>query len=424
MRSATVIVSLFLMGLAFTGCGSDSGGPGSGDAGADGSLTLDDGSVPGDGSVPIPPTDTELEQATGCLGVYNPDQVLSYHIEMDPGDWSALLADTSYATFFPAQFRCEDGAAITVGIRRKRSGGAVKVGLKVDMNELVAGQSYQGLRKFSLENGVSEGQSTDGAEIRDYVAEYLSWRMMRLSGTITGRAALAKIYVNGDYLGVYVNVEQVDKRFLQARLGDDTGWLYKKSGGVNDGFKTHETDGLTDPYEEYFCFWQSGNACPVPSAEELAQTLPERLDIPQLLRYGAVNAMIANADSLLFKDNNYYWYDYHGGGRVYIPWDLDTVMKENFDVFTGGGGGGGTTAYLQVLFPTWEADYDAILTELVSNQLTLEVILGELGRVSQVATEAFDSDPYVVGSTADAVSSLSTYWSQRHADVTQQVQAH
>jgi hypothetical protein len=51
-----------------------------------------------------------------------------------------------------------------VGIRRKRSGGTVKVGLEIDMNEIVADQSYYGLRKLSLENDVSEGSTGDGAE--------------------------------------------------------------------------------------------------------------------------------------------------------------------------------------------------------------------------------------------------------------------
>jgi CBS domain-containing protein len=33
--------------------------------------------------------------------------------------------------------------------------------------------------------------------------------------------------LNGEVLGVYVVVEVVDKVFLDSRLGDDAGWLYK-----------------------------------------------------------------------------------------------------------------------------------------------------------------------------------------------------
>ena len=66
---------------------------------------------------------------------------------------------------------------------------------------------------------------------------------MSSSGAVSGRAALVTVTVNGTSRGVYVNVEQVDKTFLDSRLGDDSGWLYKRSGSDGDGFKTHETDG-------------------------------------------------------------------------------------------------------------------------------------------------------------------------------------
>lgn len=125
-----------------------------------------------------------------------------------------------------------------MGVRRKRSGGAVKVGPKVDMNEVVPGQAYYGLKKLSLENGVSSGRTEDGVEVTAYLSEYLAWRLMVRSGIISGRAAFARGHINGEVLGVYVHVEQVDKRFLAHRLGDDSGWLYKHSGGDGDGLWT------------------------------------------------------------------------------------------------------------------------------------------------------------------------------------------
>jgi hypothetical protein len=402
------------------GPGPDAGpGPGNPDGGPD------NGGV--DAAKPNPPpppvSDDELSQATGCAGVYNPDQVLDYHIEMAGGDFQAMLADQTNSIYFPAQLACGDQAPITVGIRRKRSGGMVKVGLKIDVNQIVDGQSYYGLRKLSLENGVSEGSTEDGASARDYLAEYLSWRLMQRAGVISSRAAFARVHVNGELLGVYVNVEQVDKRFLESRLGDDSGWLYKKSGSEDDGLKTHETDGLEDPYDDYFCFWiNGGGSCAAPPAETLAAELPLELDLDQFLRMGAVNAVIANTDAPIFKDNNYYYYDW-SQGRVYMPWDLDTTMKDGFDVFAGGGGGG-SDIYTAVLFSNWEGDYDAILTGLLGSELTLAVILDEIERARTVAGDAFASDPYVSGSAADAAESLATYWTTRHADVSAQVAAH
>ncbi len=414
-------------------CGSSSS-PGTGADAAPGSAAdaapgerdaaAPDPNAPDAGAAPPPVTDDILEQADGCAGVYNPDQVLDYHLEMAPGDWQSVLADQTYSVFMPAQLTCGEQVAVTIGVRRKRSGGTNKVGLKLDFNEVVAGQSYYGLKKMSFENGVSEGSTSDEAGAGTYMSEYLAWRLMQRGAVISSRAVFARLYVNGEQVGVYVNVEQVDKRFLGSRLGDKGGWLYKKSGGVRDGFKTHETDGLEDPFDDYFCFWENGGqACAPPAPEVLLDELPTKLDIDQMLRFGAVNALMANTDSPLFKDNNYYWYDWPLG-RVYIPWDLDTAMNRDFNVFTGEGIGGRTDAYLDVLFTHWEDDYDAILTELVSDQLSLAVIEEEIARAAAVAGEALDGDPYVQGSAADAAASLSDYWTQRHADVTAQVAAH
>jgi len=388
--------------------GSDGGG-----GGGDGAEDLDSGN---------PYTGDGLDTALGCEGVFNPDQILDYYLDLPESDWRALLADTTNSVYFAAELRCGGSAPITVGVRRKRSGGAEKVGLKVDINYVDSTQTFYGLRKLSFENGVSEGETEDGAEVAAYLAEYLAWRLMVRSGTVSGRAAFAQLHVNSNLLGVYVNVEQVDKRFLETRFGDDTGWLYKKSGGSGDGLKTHEIDGLQDPYADYFCFWAAGSSCPTPSDAELAETLPEHLDIPQLLRHGAVNAYMANTDALLFKDNNYYWYDW-AGRREYLPWDLDTAMKDDVDVFSGGVGGQ-TDAYTSVLFANWDADYEAILTELVTDILRPEVVEAELDRAGEVAGVALDADPYATGTTGGAIDELKAYWAERHLLVLSQLEAH
>jgi hypothetical protein len=387
-----------------------------------GAEPVDDSGVDPTPVVTPTPEDAELETASGCAGVYNPEQMLRLSLELSAGDWNTVLTDTTYSEVVEAQLQCEDEPPLTVGVRRKRSGGNQKVGLKIDFNAIVPGQEWYGLKKLSLENGVSSGDNEDGAEIRAYLAEYLSWRMMVLSGAVTSRAAFVSLEVNGEPIGVYVDVEQVDKRFLDARLGDDSGWLYKKSGGINDGLKTNEQSGEANPYEDYFCFWASGNGCDLPSGSELQAELPERLDIPQFLRVGAVNALIANTDGPLFKDNNYYYYDYASGPRVYLPWDLDTTLNDDPGVYMGGGGGGGSSDFDAVLFMYWRDDYTAIVQGLIETELTQDVIDDELDRAVRVAGEALDDDPYVSGTTADAAESLGDYWTQRLADVEAELQ--
>ncbi len=392
-------------------------GQGPDQPGSDGGGGGDGGGFFGDGGGP--PFSDALDTATGCPGVYNPDQMLELSFEMASGDWNTILADLTYSTYVTAQMSCNGEPAITVGVRRKRSGGAMKVGLKVDVDFAIANQNFHGLKKLSLENGVSSGDNTDSADARDYMAEYLGWRLMVQSGAVTGRAAFVLVRVNGAVVGVYVNVEQPDKRFLANRLGENDGWLYKKSGGVDDGFKTHELDGLDDPYDDWFCFWAS-SPCPVPAADVLAAELPGRLHIDQMLRVGAVNAIMANTDSIFFKDNNYYWYD-SAPGRLYFAWDLDTSMNGSTDVITGGGGGQ-TAMYTDVLFSHWLADYRRILGELIGERLTAAVITSEIDRAESVSASGFEVDPYVTGSAASAGDTLRGWWSARIPEVQAQLQ--
>ncbi len=384
---------------------------GCGDATVAGGGNGDGGTTRVDAGTSTGPADAgPIETATGCSGVFNPDQVLDYHLELPAADWTTIKADLTFSIEVQAQFRCTDEAPITVGLRRKRSGGTDKVGLKIDVNAIVPGQEHYDLRKLSLENGESSGSANDAVEVRALVAEYLGWRAMVLSGATSGRAALCRVFVNGDLIGVYVNVEQVDKRFLRDRYADDTGWLYKKSGGTGDGLKTHETDGLVDPYDEYFCFWRSGNACPIPASTALETELPPRLDIDQILRIGAVNAILSNTDGIIGKDNNYYWYDRHGAGRAYLPWDLDTTMNRSSDVFP-------ASPYTDALFTHWRDDYVAIVRALVDGPLSVQVLHAEIDRVEQVAAAAFASDPFVVGSVDGAADDLRAFVTTRAEEI-------
>jgi hypothetical protein len=361
-----------------------------------------------------------LATAPGCAGVFNPDQILDLHLTMAASDWTAVVNDATNADYRNATFRCngEPELPFQVSVRKKRSGSVEgKPGLKIDFNRVLPGSDWHTLKKLSMENGISEGSASGSA--RDLLTEYLAWRLMVRSGAYSSRAAFARLFVNEKYVGTYVNVEQVDRRFLRSRLGDDTGWLYKHSGSANDGYKTNSTQ--SNPYEHYMCFFEKNpNNCTTPSAAEMETYLPQHLDIDQMLRFGGINAIVANTDAPLVKDNNYYWYD-SAGPRLYIPWDLDTVMKNSMPLF----GGSGTTLYTDVLFTHWEDDYDVLLTGLLEGPLALAEIKSELDRALSVAGPALSADPTLAGqSVANEVSDLKAWWTTRHGQLTSELQSH
>jgi hypothetical protein len=66
---------------------------------------------------------------------------------------------------------------------------------------------------------VSEGD--EGRETGSVLSEYLAWRLMVRGDAITGRATFIRVFVNGDPLGVYVNVEHWMSHWAVAR-----GWAH------------------------------------------------------------------------------------------------------------------------------------------------------------------------------------------------------
>jgi hypothetical protein len=363
------------------GCGSGGGGGGDGTSGgADGG-----GGGPGSdgGSIPI----DDLESPTGCDGPFNPSQVLEYHITTG-GDFPGLEDDD----YMAGTFACGDEEPMRVGIKTRHLG----EGWMVDVNWAVQGQSFRTLNKVSFHTGASGEGVTE---------EYLSWRVQRLAGArFIQRSALAHVWVDGDDKGILFNLEQIDKRFLRSRLGDDSGWLYKKS-GIDDGYRTNET--MPNPYEADWCFFEESQPCNPPA--DLETWLPDHLALDQMLTWGAANAMIGNSDGPLSKPHNFYSYDYAGGPRYYWPWDLDST-QQSIDPFDGPG----DSIYESVMFPTFHDRYADLIAALLEGPLAVAAVSDEIDLAVATGDGAVNSG---------AASSFKSFYKDQHAALSSQVGA-
>src|SRR5688572_27559060 len=160
--------------------------------------------------------------------VFNPFQILTLNLQLSQQDWDTIRHDLTNEIEVPAQFWADGESPILVSVRRKSSralpseADPIKVGLKIDVNELVDGQKWRGLTKVSLENGTDSG----------VVQEGLAWNLHRLASSSYGyQAAFAswvQLRVNDQLIGVYVNAEQRDKQMLRNRglWTDDETWIF------------------------------------------------------------------------------------------------------------------------------------------------------------------------------------------------------
>ena len=292
---------------------------------------------------------------------YDPFSLHTLYVEtVNPDDLAVIKNDTTFDIEVPAYLWVAGEEPVVVSIRRK-SASAIpnelaadkKVSFKIDINEYhddpngvdicvgVTGittgclSKWKGVKKLSLENG----------DDQDVVQEGIAWYLHRLAAESeldydAGMASWVKLYINGEYQGVYVNVEQPDKQFLKNRdiweLDGDT-WLYKMSDidspnmkeGVEDEFGAE----IDSPLTEEFCFapFKKKRKCPTP--EGFKALLEDNINMEGMLTFGAVAAFHGSADDLFTKGKNFYYVDQGDGfeyKREYYQWDLDQAFS-NFD---------------------------------------------------------------------------------------------
>ncbi|MCH7700516.1 MAG: lamin tail domain-containing protein [Planctomycetes bacterium] len=368
---------------------------------------------------------TGAAMAQGWPDVFDPFQLLTLNLEMDNADWQTIQNDESLSIEVPADFWADGEEPILISVRRKSADpltegqGYIKVSLKLDINEYVTGQDWHDLKKLSLENGDDE----------DVVSEGLAWQIERLAsgtqgyGYSAGYTAWVRLVINGVYTGVYVNVEQRDKRFLENRglYTEGETWLYKVS---DVGQQELKVGGPEDsPTVEALCYlpFDPDETCPPP---DLAEDVPLYVNMPGILTLMASDAFQANGDALLSKGKNFYFADFlDGTTRMYFPWDRDSSLSGggvNDGVYGEDSPGQGSPYPALLDVPEFRAQYNELFNDLICGPWSVESLVAVLDAVEPVLTEALEADPNAIpdnGTVAEQFDSLRGWVADRVAVV-------
>ena len=103
-------------------------------------------------------------------------------------------------------------------LRGNTSRQADKKSFKLDFNHFQRGRDFYGIEKLNL-----NGEHNDPSIIRSK----LSWDIFEDIGMPATRASHAKVYINGQYYGLYISIEHIDENFLERHYADDSGNLWK-----------------------------------------------------------------------------------------------------------------------------------------------------------------------------------------------------
>ncbi len=232
-----------------------------------------------------------------------------------------------------------DGVLLdSVGVRHKGFssyfGEGNKKSLKLDFDKFKDGQTYDGLKKINLNNGVG-----DPALQRDF----LCYNLIRTTGAPAPRVSHVNLYINDEYWGAYIIVEQVDKTFLANHFDDDDGNLFKNMQwsnleyfGTNPSdykaifeLKTNETE---DDWTGLINFCKIVNNS---TNSNFPTEIQQVFDVPNYLKILAIDVMTDNWDSYIEHGRNFYLYQSPNGGKFHwIPWDYNLAMGGDF--YTGG----------------------------------------------------------------------------------------
>jgi hypothetical protein len=319
------------LGALLIACGgsSDPPSPWDDDGGEDGAAPGTDAGAGGDGDAE--PDGGAENDRPDYARLFPLDRVIDVEIDFDGDGWATLLADPLEDVYVPATIVFDGVTVEDVAVRFKGNSsrwelarqGGTRYSLKVDTDEYVAGQRLLGVDKINFNNGFN-----DPTQLREVLAS----EMFAAAGVPSPQMGFARITIDGELLGTYVSVEQVDRDFLRRHFADDTGDLYKPE--MPDGYlewrgpdlsayegmelKTNEdaSDGSA-----VLRFLDVLNNTP---DEDLEAALPSVLDVDRFVRFLAMTALQVYLDSLVGMGHNYYLYEDRPAGRfVVVPWDMN-----------------------------------------------------------------------------------------------------
>lgn len=194
---------------------------------------------------------------------------------------------------------------------------------KVDLNEFVSGQDYDGIKKFNLNNGFK-----DPSMLR----EKLALDFMNAHNVTAPRCNYARVYLNGVYWGLYTIVEDIDSKFLKQHYPDNDGNLFKGDpqgdlkwygASASSYYSRYELQNNTtqNDWSDLVHAIDIINNTPASAFYDSLETV---LDSWSYLNYMATVNMFSNLDSYIGSGHNYYIFDDSTYFRFrWIAWDVN-----------------------------------------------------------------------------------------------------
>ncbi len=220
--------------------------------------------------------------------------------------------------------------AVRLKGNRSRQGLGAKPAFKIRFDKFVDKRRFLGLSQLVLNNLVEDPTM---------VREALAYRLHRDLGVPAPRTGWAQLRLNGEDLGLYLDLEAVDDPLLERVFDDHKGTVYEGEFGCDlypDDAPRFEQDGGKDQDHadliELAARVSGGADDP---SRLFAADGP--LDVERVVAYLAVSAVIGDFDGYRHSHNYRLHHDRRTDRWSMLPWGLDRTFKKHLDVMDSGG---------------------------------------------------------------------------------------
>ena len=383
--------------------------------------------------VPVETATPDTDEPQNHLGgesaeIFDDEVIHRLVVTTDASDWTGIQNDPASERYIRATVQLGEVQVEDVGLRFKGSWGSLfwcadgtldcdKLNLKLDFHEYESEQRFYGLKKLNL-----HAMEVDDANMREHLA-YTVWRG---AGVPAPRTGWTTVVVNGEEMGLFLLVEQVDGRFTRDRWDDaGEGDLYKEvwltetsTSGWREGLVSNRDE---SPTPERMA--EMATELTTSDGDAFEDALDRWMDREELASFLAAMELTGSFDSIAAfycggwggcGNHNFFWYD--TGDRVrLIPWDMDrsydvpVPLFESHDVphWTETAPCEPVTAlmglqvmppgcdpFLKRLQPVLTEDYLAAIQTLRDGPASLASLTSEVDRLELLLRDAVAADPH------------------------------
>ncbi len=276
--------------------------------------------------------------------LFDDSAVHEYTLTFYASDWKTQL-ETNYtndAGYIPAKFSDGKITIDSVGVCYKgnssynAAGTSPKKPFKIKFNEFISGQKYYGIKILNFSNNYG-----DPTFLREKIAYNIAAKYMH-----SPRSTFATITIGSELIGLYTQIEQIDKQFLGKYFTNDSLNLFKASdagaslvySGTDPSLYASQlelkTNEETNDWSGMIAFLNYINNS---DSETFCSTYTNYMDPDNIAPFLAFIMTLSHFDSYVGSGRNFYLYQTNSDGYMnFLPWDLNLAFggySNGWDVY-------------------------------------------------------------------------------------------